>query len=67
MFQGLKQLNMKTFIVTFTTNYGLGVAIINAENYDKALDIAYAHPSVWAGFDIEEVDNTKSGVIFERS
>lgn len=54
---------MKTFIVTYTTNYGLGVMIINNENIKIAKVIAKEN-GAWDGFDIEELDKKQKGIVF---
>ena len=53
---------MKTFIVSFKTNYGLSVMIINSENVEIAKKLAKEH-GAWDGFEIEEL-NKESGIVF---
>ena len=49
---------MKTFIVTYGHNYGLGVAIINSSSIEKAKIIANNSDYIWDGYNIEELDTT---------
>lgn len=56
---------MKTFIVTYTTNYGLGVMVINNENIDIAKKIADEN-GAWAGFEIHEIDKNQKGIVFRE-
>jgi hypothetical protein len=58
-----EQFTMKTFIVTYDTNYGLAVMVINNENLEMAKIIAKEN-GAWDGFFIEELDKDKKGVIF---
>ena len=53
---------MKTFIVSFKTNYGLSVMIINSENVEIAKKLANEH-GAWDGFEIEEL-NKEPGIVF---
>lgn len=53
---------MKTFIVSFTTNYGLSVMIINSEDVEIAKKLAKEH-GAWDGFEIEEL-NKEPGIVF---
>lgn len=59
---------MKTFIVTFRTNYGLRVAVINAFDYDDARKVIIEHNKVnndiWDGYEIVGLDTAKHGVVF---
>lgn len=59
---------MKTFIVTFRTNYGLGVAVINAFNYDDARKVIVEHNKmnndIQDGYEIVGLDTAKHGVVF---
>ena len=55
---------MKTFVVTYTTNYGLSLYIINSESIDKAKEEALLN-GAWSGFDIEELDTYTEGVVFK--
>jgi hypothetical protein len=57
---------MKTFIVTYTTNYGLAVMIINNESIEMAKIIAKEN-GAWHGFDIKELDKNKKGIIFREA
>lgn len=45
-----------TYIVTYQTNYDLGVAIINATSIEKAREIADKSEAIWDGYDIEELN-----------
>ena len=47
---------MKTFIVTYSHNYGLGVAIINSTSIEEAKIIANNSDYIWDGYNIEELD-----------
>lgn len=47
---------MKTFIVTYQTNYDLGVAIINAKDLESAKRLADNNNHIWEGYNIEELD-----------
>ena len=49
---------MKTFIVTYQHNYGLGVAIINASSIETARIIADNNDQIWDGYNIEELDTS---------
>lgn len=49
---------MKTFIVTYSHNYGLGVAIINSPSIEEAKIIANNSNYIWDGYNIEELDTT---------
>lgn len=55
---------MKTFIVTYEHNYGLGVTVINANSEVEAREMADAYEAVWDGYDIEEVDLITKGSVF---
>lgn len=59
---------MKTFIVTFHTNYGLGVAVINAFNYDDARKVIVEHNKmnndIQDCYEIVGLDTAKHGVVF---
>lgn len=66
---------MKTYIVTYYTNYGEYVWVICAENKEKLNETIkhYQNNDIkWGGythgigdyFDIQEIDNTKEGVLF---
>jgi hypothetical protein len=54
---------MKTFIVTWRTNYGLGVMLINSDNIESAKIIAKEN-NAWNGFEIEEIDTVTKGFTF---
>ena len=54
---------MKTFIVTYTTNYGLAVMLINNEDIEMAKIIAKEN-GAWDGFDIKELDKISKGIVF---
>jgi len=54
---------MKTFIVTWRTNYGLDVMLINSDDVESAKIIA-KEKGAWNGFEIEEVDKLTEGVTF---
>lgn len=56
---------MKTFIVTWQHNYGLGVAIINAKSLEKADNIASKSNSIWDNYFIEELDTSTELQIIE--
>lgn len=56
---------MKTFIVTYTTNYGLAVMLINNENIEMAKIIAKEN-GAWDGFGIEELDKVSKGIVFRE-
>lgn len=56
---------MKTFIVTYTTNYGLAVMLINNEDIENAKIIAKENGAL-DGFDIEEIDKISKGIIFSE-
>lgn len=47
---------LTTYIVTYQTNYDLGVAIINATSIEKAKEIADKSDAIWDGYDIKEID-----------
>lgn len=49
---------MKTFIVTYQHNYGLGVAIINSSSLENAKIIADNSDYIWEGYNIEELDTS---------
>lgn len=49
---------MKTFIVTYRHNYGLGVAIINSSSIETAKVIADNSDLIWPGYEIEELDTS---------
>jgi hypothetical protein len=54
---------VKTFIVTYRTNYGLSVMLINSDDIESAKFIA-KEKGAWNGFEVEEVDLLTKGVIF---
>jgi len=56
----------KTFIVTYSHNYGLGVAIINTETIEKAHKICKESNYIWDGYSIEELDITTELLILEE-
>lgn len=56
---------MKTFIVTYTTNYGLAVMVINSENIENARKEAELN-GAWESYDIEELDLKTKGIVFEE-
>ena len=56
---------MKTFIVTYTTNYGLAVMLINNEDIENAKIIAKENGAL-DGFSIEEIDKITKGIIFSE-
>ena len=47
---------MKTFIVSYQTNYGLGVAIINAPTIEIAKEYADKSDYIWQPYLIISVD-----------
>ena len=49
----------KTFIITYQTNYGLGVSIINTETINKAKLIVDNSDVIWKPYSIEELNTTK--------
>ena len=49
---------MKTFIITYQHNYGLGVAIINASSIVTARIIADNNDQIWDNYNIEELDTS---------
>lgn len=57
---------MKTFIVTYRTNYGLAVMLINNEDIKMAKIIAKEN-GAWDGFDIEELDKISKGIVFREA
>ena len=56
---------MKTFTVTYPTNYGIGIIILNSESIEKAIFIAKGN-GAWDGFNIEELDTNKEGIVFKE-
>ena len=54
---------MKTFIINWTTNYGLDVMVVNTHTIEEAENIA-KEKGAWAGYEVTEVDNTKTGIVF---
>lgn len=56
----------KTFIVTYSHNYGLGVAIINTETIEQAHKICKESDYIWDGYSIEELDTTVELKILEE-
>ena len=56
----------KTFIVTYSHNYGLGAAIINTESIEKAREICENSNYIWDGYNIEELDTTQELQILEE-
>jgi hypothetical protein len=56
---------MKTFIVTYMSNYGLCVMIINNENIEMAKIIAKENGAS-DGFDIEELNKIEKGIVFKQ-
>lgn len=57
---------MKHFIVSWQTNYGLSVMLINIEDEERARIYAKEN-GAWPGFDIEEIDLTQKGIVFQAS
>jgi len=54
---------MKTFIINWTTNYGLDVIVVNTFTKEDAENIA-KEKGAWEGYEITEVDRTKEGILF---
>lgn len=61
---------MHSFIVTWRNNYGMNVIVINTETFDEAEKIAEEktgmNHSCIGGFDINELDVTTKGVVFQE-
>ena len=53
---------MKTFIVHYTTNYGLAVMIINAK--DELNARKFADGKAWPGYEIQELNTNDYGIVF---
>lgn len=56
---------MKTFIISYNTNYGLGVMIINSLNLESARILAKSS-GAWDRFEIEELDKKTEGLVFHE-
>lgn len=57
---------MKTFIVTYTSGYhGLSIMVINEKDIEAAKIVA-DEVGAWPDFEIEELDLTRRGVVFEE-
>lgn len=56
---------MKTFIVTYTTNYGLAVMIINSQSLETA-ELTAIEKGAWPGFSIEELDKDSEGLVYNE-
>ena len=52
-------MDKKTFIVTWETNYGLSVAIINTTSIEEAKNICDNSSIIWEGYDINELETTE--------
>ena len=57
--------NLKTFIITWEHNYGLGVAIVNTTSIEKCREICDNSNQIWAGYNIEELDTITELTILE--
>lgn len=56
---------MKTYIVTSTTNYGLMIHIVNAENKKNATTLALKE-GAWEGCKISEINTKTEGVVLHN-
>ncbi|NIV11493.1 MAG: hypothetical protein GWN62_09480 [Aliifodinibius sp.] len=56
---------MKTFAISFETNYGLSVMIVNAYSMKEAKEIALSR-GAWEDMDGVEIDKNKHGLVFSE-
>lgn len=57
---------MKTYIFRYSTNYNLGVVVVNAESLDEAKEYA-KKVGAWDTNDYTEIDSSKEGIIISNS
>jgi hypothetical protein len=55
---------MKTYAITSHTDYGDVILIINADDIHNVRQVADDNDCVWVGYNVEEIDTTKKGVVF---
>jgi hypothetical protein len=57
---------MKTYIVKYDTNYGMGIIVINtAKGIDYAKELA-DKSGAWDGFEIEELNTKDEGLVYSE-
>ncbi len=54
---------MKTYLITFYTNYGLGIAIINANSQEEVDKICQKNDGIWKPYETQIIDTNKPGLI----
>lgn len=55
---------MKTFAITFETNYGEVVRLVNAPGLEEARSLADHHGAIWGGYTVELIDTKTYGFVF---
>ena len=57
---------MKTYTVSWYTNYGLSVMVINASSKEGVEKIVEEEVA-WDGYEIDELDTTSKGMVFLKT
>lgn len=57
---------MKTYIVKYDTNYGMGIIIINTNKGAKYAKKLAVKSGAWDGFQIDELNTKDEGLVYSE-
>jgi hypothetical protein len=64
----VEEVSIKTYLLHYQHNYGLGVTLINAISEEQVKEIADSNNLIWQPYEIVEINQnpTTVGVIFQE-